>query len=210
MLILFFFEVLIRYKKREKCIFSKKSQNFFEIIVYDGNYEEEKIYTKQIIEIGETNYKYSNILPKLKYIERDIERLIRDFTSKFKISKKTNDNNEEYELVVEPNMDKMTAIMDPSSLLSSSYTLKDVKHSENSMGTRTQFSQITNNQTTSKISFGGTEEVSVFSERFSGFMNNAILITVVLLFLLLGGLAISFIFLLRRKARYTVKKFIKL
>ncbi|SCL92722.1 Protein of unknown function (DUF2031), putative [Plasmodium chabaudi adami] len=179
-------------------------------MLYDGNYEEEKIYTKQIIEIGKTNYKYSNILSKLKYIERDIERSTRETTSKFKISKKTNDNNEEYELVVEPNMDKMTAIMDPSSLLSSSYTLKDVKHSENSMGTRTQFSQITNNQTTSKISFGGTEEVSVFSETFSGFMNNAILITVVLLFLFLGGLAISFIFLLRRKARYTVKKFIRL
>ncbi|VTZ66940.1 conserved Plasmodium chabaudi protein, unknown function [Plasmodium chabaudi chabaudi] len=111
---------------------------------------------------------------------------------------------------MEQNMYKMPTNMGPSPLLSSSYTLKDVQHSENSMGTRTQFSQITSNEDISKTHFNITEEVSLFNEAFGGFVSKAILITAVFLFLFLGGLAIPFIFLLRRKARYSIKKLIRL
>ncbi|SCL92425.1 conserved Plasmodium chabaudi protein, unknown function [Plasmodium chabaudi chabaudi] len=107
-------------------------------------------------------------------------------------------------------MHKMQGSIGSSSILSSSTTLKDVKHSGKNLDMRTEISNVTSNQESSRISFGTTEKISVFNETFSGFMNNAILIAVVLLFLLLGGLAISFIFLLRRKAKYTIKKFIKL
>ncbi|SCL86701.1 hypothetical protein PCHAJ_000505600 [Plasmodium chabaudi chabaudi] len=107
-------------------------------------------------------------------------------------------------------MDKMPTIMSPSSLLSSSNTSIDVKHGGNNLDMRTEVSRITNSQTISKISFDSTEEVSLVNEVFGGFVSKAILITVVFLFLFLGGLAIPFIFLLRRKAKYTVKKFIKL
>ncbi|VTZ66929.1 conserved Plasmodium chabaudi protein, unknown function [Plasmodium chabaudi chabaudi] len=100
--------------------------------------------------------------------------------------------------------------MPSSSLLSSGGSLIDVRHSENNSDIRTEISKFTSNQAISRTSFGTTEKFSVFNETFSGFMNNAILIAVVFLFLLLGGLAISFIFLLRRKAKYTIKKFIKL
>ncbi|VTZ67865.1 conserved Plasmodium chabaudi protein, unknown function [Plasmodium chabaudi chabaudi] len=142
--------------------------------------------------------------------DRDIERLNREITSKFKISKKTNDNNEGYELVVEQNMDKMPTNMGASSLLSRSNTFIGVNHSENGLSSRSEVSRITNSESISRTSFDTTEKFSVFNETFSGFMNNAILIAVVFLFLLLGGLAISFIFLLRRKARYTIKKLIRL
>ncbi|SCL93240.1 conserved Plasmodium chabaudi protein, unknown function [Plasmodium chabaudi adami] len=121
-----------------------------------------------------------------------------------------NDNNEGYELVVEPNMDNMSTMMGTSSLLSSHGGSIDMRHSENHLGTRTEISKVTSNQEVSRISFGTTEEISVYNEKFSGFVNNAILITVLFLFLFLGCLAIPFICLLRRKARYTIKKFIKL
>ncbi|SCL88028.1 hypothetical protein PCHCB_000517800 [Plasmodium chabaudi chabaudi] len=136
-----------------------------------SNYEEEKIYTKQIIDIGETNYKYSNILSKLKYIEHDIERSTRDFTSKFKISKKTNDNNEGYELVMEQNMYKMPTNMGPSPLLSSSYTHIDMSHSENGLNLRSEISRVANSQTISTMRFDSTEEVSFFNEKFGGFVS---------------------------------------
>ncbi|SCL88193.1 conserved Plasmodium chabaudi protein, unknown function [Plasmodium chabaudi adami] len=121
-----------------------------------------------------------------------------------------NDNNEGYELVVEPNMHKMPASMGSFSLLSSHTGSTDVQHSENHLGARTEISKVTSNQGVSRISFNTTEEFSVFNEKFSGFVNNAILITVLFLFLFLGCLAIPFICLLRRKARYTIKKFIRL
>ncbi|SCL92769.1 conserved Plasmodium chabaudi protein, unknown function [Plasmodium chabaudi adami] len=104
----------------------------------------------------------------------------------------------------------MPTSMPSSSLLSSRRSLIGVRHSENNSDIRTEISKVTSNQAISRTSFGTTEKISVFNETFSGFTNNAILIAVVFLFLLLGGLAISFIFLLRRKAKYTIKKFIKL
>ncbi|SCL85166.1 hypothetical protein PCHDS_000504000 [Plasmodium chabaudi adami] len=104
----------------------------------------------------------------------------------------------------------MSPKMGISSLSSSSTTLKDVRHSENGFGSRSEYSQVTNSESISRTSFDTTEKISVFNETFSGFTNNAILIAVVFLFLFLGGLAIPFIFLLRRKAKYTIKKFIKL
>ncbi|SCL83452.1 hypothetical protein PCHCB_000500000 [Plasmodium chabaudi chabaudi] len=104
----------------------------------------------------------------------------------------------------------MPTSMPSSSLLSSGGSLIDVRHSENNLGMRTDVSRITNSQTITKMSFDSTEEVSLFNEVFGGFVSKAILITVVFLFLFLGGLAIPFIFLLRRKAKYTIKKFIKL
>ncbi|SCL84954.1 hypothetical protein PCHAJ_000499100 [Plasmodium chabaudi chabaudi] len=107
-------------------------------------------------------------------------------------------------------MYEMPTTMGISPLLSRSNTSIEVKHSGKNLDMRTEISNVTSNQESSRISFGTTEKISVFNETFSGFMNNAILITVVFLFLLLGGLAISFIFLLRRKAKYTIKKFIKL
>ncbi|SCL93165.1 conserved Plasmodium chabaudi protein, unknown function [Plasmodium chabaudi chabaudi] len=121
-----------------------------------------------------------------------------------------NDNNEGYELLVEPNMHKMPASMGSFSLSSSHTGSTDVQHSENSSGMRTEISKVTSNQGVSRISFNTTEEISVYNEKFSGFVNNAILITVLFLFLFLGCLAIPFICLLRRKARYTIKKFIRL
>lgn len=104
----------------------------------------------------------------------------------------------------------MPASMGSFSLSSSHTGSTDVQHSENSSGMRTEISKVTSNQGVSRISFNTTEEISVYNEKFSGFVNNAILITVLFLFLFLGCLAIPFICLLRRKARYTIKKFIRL
>ncbi|SCL94747.1 conserved Plasmodium chabaudi protein, unknown function [Plasmodium chabaudi adami] len=107
-------------------------------------------------------------------------------------------------------MHEMPTRMGGPSLLSTSNTHIGVNHHENGLNLGSRISRVTNEETISKISFDSTEKVSLFNEAFGGFVSKAILITVVFLFLFLGGLAIPCIFLLRRKARYTVKKFIKL
>ncbi|VTZ67599.1 conserved Plasmodium chabaudi protein, unknown function [Plasmodium chabaudi chabaudi] len=107
-------------------------------------------------------------------------------------------------------MHEMPTRMGGPSILSTSNSHIGVNHHGNGLNLDSRISQVTNEETISTISFDRTEGDSLFNEAFGGFVSKAILITVVFLFLFLGGLSIPFIFLLRRKARYTVKKFIKL
>ncbi|CAD2103387.1 fam-b protein [Plasmodium vinckei] len=177
----------------------------------DGNYDGDKIYTKQIIDLRETNYKYSDILSKLKDIEHDVEGLIHEITSQLEKLKKENGNNREYELTVEPNIDKRPIKKDTPLLASSYENLKEWEHSENTLNINGKHFESKYNEIISGNDYDIIKCNSEFEETYKDIMkNNALLTTVALLCLLTGGFALPLILLLIPKARYIIKKLWKL
>ncbi|CAD2091077.1 fam-b protein [Plasmodium vinckei brucechwatti] len=178
----------------------------------DGNYDEgDKIYTKQIIDRRETNYKYSDILSKLKDIEHDLGELIHEVTSQLEKSKKENDNNREYELDVEPNIDKRL-IKNDTPLIASSYeNLTEWENSENTLNINDRYFESIYNEIISGNGYNIIKRNSEFEKTYKDIMkNNALLVIVALLCLLTGGFALPFILLIIPKARYSIKKLWKL
>ncbi|CAD2091076.1 fam-b protein [Plasmodium vinckei lentum] len=178
----------------------------------DGNYDEgDKIYTKQTIDLRETNYKYSEILSKLKDIERDVGGLIHEITSQLEKSKKENGNNREYELAVEPNIDKRLIKKDTPLLASSYENLKEWEHSEHTLNINDKYFESRYNEIISGNDYDIIKCSSEFEETYKDIMkNNALLATVALLCLLTGGFALPLILLLIPKARHSIKKLWKL
>ncbi|VUC55979.1 fam-b protein [Plasmodium berghei ANKA] len=177
----------------------------------DGNYDgEENIYTKQIINFHQTNFEYSDTSSKLKDIE-DVREFINEITSELEISKKENDNNREYEIAVEQNIDKRLVKKDIDLLISSCENLKELKHSEHILDIDVNNFEKKYNEVISGNNYNIVKCNSKFDETFKRFLkSHALILPVVLLCLISGGFAIPFVILSVHKTGYTINKLFKL
>ncbi|CDU18229.1 hypothetical protein YYC_04758 [Plasmodium yoelii 17X] len=173
--------------------------------------EEEKIYTNKTIKLSPKDSKYIDILSELKDIENEVKECINEIASKLEISKKGNDDNGEYELSVESNVDKRIIKKDIHLLVSRIEDLKELKHSENILNVDNNYFGNKYNEVISGSSYAVVKCDSSFNETYKDFMKNHVLLfAVTLMCLFSGGLAIPLVILLLPKAKYTIKKLWKL
>ncbi|KEG01976.1 fam-b protein [Plasmodium vinckei vinckei] len=191
--------------------FYESSSNFLYKHNGGNHYEGDKIYTKQIIGLRETNYNYTDILSNLEDVDCDVEELIHEITNQLEKLKKDNGNNGEYELAVKPNIDKRLIKKNTHPHASSYENFKEWEHNENTLNINDEYFKSKYDEVVSGIYYDMIKDKSEFNKMYKDVMKNNLLVTAVaLLCLLTGGFALPFILLLIPKARYTIKRLWKL